>query len=81
MNGCKINYLDLYNWGHSLFSNWKENRYLLENILIGIEECDNMINSLKKVNLSYVKSIKDQEILEKVIEKYSNLDHIEFELS
>ena len=53
MHDCKIEILDLRECGNKSYSNWNVNKNRLDNILNGIDRCDNLKNTLKKVILYY----------------------------
>ena len=78
MKEWKIKTLNLHNWGIKSLSNWNDNIFRLENILIGIEKCQNLRESLQKVIITFFCADLDREALKDKISAYPLLKHIEF---
>ena len=82
MKDCKIQNLNLYHCGNKLadFSNWEDKINRLSNILTGVENCENLRNSLQKMCLTYQYSFLYKDILENELKKYPKLSHIKFKI-
>ena len=78
MHGCKIEHLNLKNCGLKYLSNWSFKRQRLYNIIIGIDKCANLRNSLKSIDLSFYNWEKDKEIFVKRINEILRVNNIKF---
>ena len=81
MRDSKIRILNFKSTGHKNFSNWNDNQHRLENIIIGIDRCENFRNSLNEIILSYDEIEANNDYLRELLERYPRLRHIQFTLN
>ena len=78
MNGCKLKTISLHKSDDEYYSNWVHNRKRLHNILAGIDKCENLRNSIKRIRLfSEFNEELAEEFSDEVSKNFPRLKHID----